>query len=78
MVESGSKRVEFYVPDMACSHCTRAISEALGKAGGVVNTEIDLPSKTVTVDYDPARVNMDDLKRVLADAGYPPQGGSEG
>ncbi|NPV70415.1 MAG: heavy-metal-associated domain-containing protein [Firmicutes bacterium] len=78
MPEAGSKRVTFHVPGMSCSHCRTAISKVLGESRGVIKADVDLPAKTVIVDYDPERASLDDLKRVLTQAGYTPQGGSQG
>ena len=77
MHNADSKKATFYVPGMACSHCKQAISEALGESSGVTRADVDLLSKTVTVEYDPGRASLDRIKNILAEAGYPPQGGSE-
>jgi copper chaperone len=59
------------VPDISCEHCERAITGALGPVEGVQTVAVDIPSKQVTVQYDPSLVTVDRFKDVLADEEYP-------
>jgi len=61
---------EFKVEGMSCSHCERAIKNELNELNGVSNTEIDLSSKTVTVQYDIDLVTDSDLIGAIEEAGY--------
>ncbi len=58
------------VEGMSCSHCERAIKNALGELKGVSNTEVDLNGKTVTVEYDMDLVAEDKLTEAIEEAGY--------
>ena len=55
---------------MSCSHCERAIKNALGELNGVSSTEVDLNGKTVTVEYDMDFITEDNLIEAIEDAGY--------
>ena len=59
----------FYVPDMSCKHCVKAVTEALNEAG-FSDFEVELETKKVTI-----KVSDDEAKVVLSaieEAGYSP------
>ena len=58
------------VEGMSCSHCERAIKNALGELNGVSSTEVDLNGKTVTVEYDMDSLTEDNLIEAIEEAGY--------
>ncbi len=57
-------------PDISCEHCQHAIEEALGKEAGVSSVHVDIPSKTVHVNYDPQQITLPKIEEVLDDVGY--------
>jgi copper chaperone CopZ len=59
------------VPDISCEHCQRAITGALSPVAGVQSVEVDIPTKQVTVEYDPSVVTVDRFKDLLAEEEYP-------
>ncbi len=59
------------VPDISCGHCQATITNALSPLAGVDSVSVDIPTKTVTVQYDPAVVDLDQMKEVLAEEDYP-------
>jgi copper chaperone CopZ len=59
------------VPDISCEHCERAITGALSPVAGVTSVNVDIPAKTVTVQYDPSAVTVDRFKEILAEEEYP-------
>ena len=59
------------VPDISCEHCQGTITNALTPLPGVDSVNVDIPTKQVTVQYDPAVVGLDQLKDVLAEEDYP-------
>lgn len=58
------------VEGMSCSHCERAVMNALNELDGVLNTEVDLNAKTVTVQYDTSLVTDKILAEAIEEAGY--------
>ena len=59
----------FYVSDMNCKHCVKAITEALNGAG-FSDFEVDLEGKKIS-----ANVSQEEVQRVLSvveKAGYSP------
>jgi copper chaperone len=59
------------VPDISCEHCARTVTNALTPLAGVERVAVDIPAKRVTVDYDPARVDVVQLSVALAEEDYP-------
>lgn len=57
-------------PDMVCGGCANAIKNAFGRVDGVTNIEVDVATKRVSVEHEPA-VTRDDIVKVLDDAGFP-------
>jgi copper chaperone len=57
-------------PDISCEHCQHAIEGAVGKLAGVSNVQVDIPTKSVHVNYDPQKVTLAKIEEVLDDTGY--------
>ena len=58
------------VDGMSCEHCVKAITKAVGALPGVANVAVDLTTKTVAVDHDPAKATLDQIKFEIEDQGY--------
>ena len=59
------------IPDISCGHCQATITNALTPLDGVQAVNVDIPTKKVTVQYDPSAVQVDRMKEVLAEEDYP-------
>ncbi len=57
-------------PDISCVHCQHAIEGAVGKMEGVSNVKVDIPTKTVLIEYDPQQVTLAKIEEVMDDVGY--------
>jgi len=57
-------------PDISCEHCQHAIEGAVGKLEGVNSVKVDIPAKTVDINYDPEKVTLTKIEEVLDDVGY--------
>lgn len=57
-------------PDISCEHCQRAIEGAVGNLSGVNAVKVDIPTKTISVSYDPQRLTVSKIEEVLDDIGY--------
>ena len=58
------------VPEISCEHCVKTINGALGELPGVEEVATDIPSKTVTLRYDPSRVSLETVEATLDEEGY--------
>ncbi len=59
------------VPDISCEHCERTILGALQPVAGIQTVHVDIPARQVRVDYDPAAIDVQQMKAVLAEEDYP-------
>ena len=57
-------------PDISCEHCQHAIEGAVSKMDGVQTVKVDIPTKSVHVEYDPQRVTVAKIEEVMDDVGY--------
>ncbi len=64
------EKTTLVAPDISCEHCQHAIEEALGELDGVNAVKVDIPTKSVYVDYDPQKVTLTKIEEVLDDTGY--------
>ena len=62
---------ELAVPTVHCRACKLNIEESLEDVAGVTGSVVDLDAKRVTVDYDPATVDLTTITTAIEDAGYP-------
>jgi len=62
------------VGGMTCNHCKMAVEKALKTLDGVTDASVDLASKKVSIDYDPAVEDENGLKKTISEAGYEVEG----
>ncbi|MGI6160619.1 MAG: copper chaperone CopZ [Christensenellales bacterium] len=58
------------VEGMTCSHCENAVKKAVGELDGVLKVDVSLADKTVSVEFDPAKVTSKDIENAIEDQGY--------
>ena len=58
------------VPEIHCDHCKTSIEGALASIGGVEGATVDIPARTVTVNYDEASVGRGELIEAIEQQGY--------
>ena len=71
VIPEKASSVAFTVDKMTCAECTLAITDALKKTPGVFDAKVDFAKKRAVVRYDPARVNVAQLRTVIQRTGYP-------
>jgi copper chaperone CopZ len=77
------KKESYLVEGMTCSGCERTIQRVVGNLEGVKSSRADLKSSTVSVEYDPERVTIDQIRSAVNGVGYkfvgerPPHGQRE-
>jgi copper chaperone len=57
-------------PDISCENCQRAVEGAVGSLTGVSSVNVDIPTKTVHVTYDPQQITLAKIEEALDDTGY--------
>lgn len=58
------------ITGMTCGHCVSAVTRALESRDGVSRAEVDLEGGTARVQYDEARVSLQELESAVVDEGY--------
>jgi copper chaperone len=62
------ERLTLTIEGMSCEHCVRAVRGRLERTAGVKVDDVQIGS--ATLDFDPAKTNVDDIEEVIADEGY--------
>ena len=55
-----------------CDGCAKNVTENLTIITGVTSVKVDLPNKTVIVDFDESKTDETALRQAMTSAGYPP------
>jgi len=63
------EKVKINVEGMSCPHCEKAVSTALTDLG-VVSVEGAAENNCGEVEFDPAVVTLDAIKKEIVEAGY--------
>jgi copper chaperone len=64
------EQITLSVEGMTCGGCVKSIQNALGSHNGVTETNADLDAATVTVGFDPAKIEVAAIKTAIEDAGF--------
>jgi copper chaperone len=70
MSEHVFKKEVYLVEGMTCAGCERTIQKVIGNLDGVKSSKADLKSATVSVEYDPGKVTIDQIKSAVNGVGY--------
>ena len=70
-IHAAQKTVTLDVPGMTCGACPITVKKALTRVDGVMLAKVDFDKKQAVVKFDDARVNVNQLTRATAYAGYP-------
>ncbi len=64
------KQTVFSIDGMTCASCVRKVEKALSGVPGVRSAAVNLATEKARVEFDPKAVDIKDLERAVADAGY--------
>lgn len=62
--------IDLVSPDISCDHCKMTIEKELGQVDGVQQVNVAVPTKTIHVSYDPARVRPDTIEQRIEELEY--------
>ena len=60
----------FTVPGMMCNNCKETVEGATLGLDGVLSSEVDLPNKTATVSFAPAKVSVETITTAIERTGF--------
>lgn len=61
----------YTAPAISCQHCQHTIESTLGALAGVQTVHVDIATKRVDVQFDPAQVDEAKLVATLDEEGFP-------
>jgi Cu+-exporting ATPase len=65
-----SRRLSLPVEGMSCASCVANVEAALKGLPGVREVRVNLATEQATVEYDPTRVTLQDLRKAVEEIGY--------
>lgn len=66
------EKVTISIEGMSCSSCVEKIERALKRQSGVISASVNFATERATVEYNPLRIKVIGLKRVIENVGYKP------
>lgn len=69
-MENTTNTTKVTAPDIVCGGCAASIKKALGNVEGVSEVDVDVETKAVTVEHEPA-VSRAKIVETLDRAGFP-------
>ncbi|MDR3230247.1 MAG: copper chaperone CopZ [Synergistaceae bacterium] len=60
----------FNVEGMSCSHCVKAVTDAVKALDGVASVKVELDAKTAAVEFDAAKVSDARIREAIEEEGY--------
>lgn len=60
----------FNIEGMTCASCVQSVEKAIKKLDGVMNSNVNLATEKMTVEYNPTVVSVTDITQAVANAGY--------
>jgi len=64
------KKIILNVEGMSCAHCERSVKNAVGELEGVENVIVDLPGKTVAIEYDSDNLTFENFKAAIEEEDF--------
>jgi Cu+-exporting ATPase len=68
--EKGKRTASFGLTGMTCATCAQTISESLSGLEGIEKADVNLATEKATVTYDPSKVNIEEMRKAVVEAGY--------
>ena len=55
---------------MTCGHCQKRVADAISSLEGVGSVEVNLEAEHATINFNPQKVSLDNIKKAIQKAGY--------
>ncbi|MCM3667144.1 heavy metal translocating P-type ATPase [Mesobacillus subterraneus] len=63
----------FIITGMTCASCVQSVEKATRKLDGVIESNVNMATEKMVIQYDSTMVTVADIKNAVADAGYEAQ-----
>ncbi len=64
------KKIELKITGMHCASCAVNIEKTLESTEGVENVSVNFASEVATISYDPEKITVEDIKKIISELGY--------
>jgi len=64
------EKISAPVSGMTCASCVARVEKSIAKVEGVTNVAVNLATEKVTVNIDKSKIGIDEIKKVVEEAGY--------
>lgn len=64
------EKADIAVTGMTCAACARRIETQLSKLDGIFNVSVNLVLEKASVEYNPAKINLEDIKQRINQLGF--------
>ncbi len=61
------------VRGMSSQHCAGVVESSLRKLDGIKNIDVSFAIERAIIDFDPEKVSIEKIKKIIVDAGYEPE-----
>lgn len=68
--KSSNKETVVFDVSMTCENCKKRIEKTIAYEKGVTDMKVDLPSKTVKIEYKKDKTTVDKLQKAIENLGY--------
>ena len=66
----GNRKTSFGITGMTCASCVDTIQRSLADLQGIDSANVNLATERATISYDPEKVDIEQVKKAVRDAGY--------
>ncbi len=71
MADKGStEKIQLHITGMHCANCSSSVEKGLKKTPGIRQAAVNLASEKASIEYDPAKINLAQIQKVVADIGF--------
>lgn len=64
------KETNLKIEGMHCSGCSTRLEKVLNNLEGVETAKVSLEEKKATIKYDETKINIENIKEAIEDAGF--------
>ena len=64
------QKANLKISGMTCGGCVSSVNRVISALDGVVKAEVSLEKQDAVVDYDAAKLNLEQIKRAVTEAGF--------
>ncbi len=64
------EKIQLKVEGMSCGHCKQAVEKAVMALPGLVSAEADVAGKKLTVEYEPEKTSLEQIKEAVDEVGF--------